>query len=240
MSDTGTSIFDPVLCEIQYLWFTNKGDSIIDPFCGGCVRGIIATELGRHYTGVDLRREQIDANVQLADICTVEKPTWICGDSINITEIAHGEYDFLFTCPPYGNLEVYSDKPEDLSCMDDNDFDEAYSEILRKTASMLKEDRFATIVVGNYRDKNGYLRDLCGITIRAMQEAGLHYYNDMIFVTPCGSLPIRSGKQFNASRKVGKTHQYILNFIKGNPRKAAERLDEIEIPDLDEYQTEEE
>ena len=35
LSSTGTSIFDPVLCELMYLWFTNPGDMIIDPFSGG-------------------------------------------------------------------------------------------------------------------------------------------------------------------------------------------------------------
>jgi len=235
LSSTGTSIFDPVLCETQYLWFTKKGDKIIDPFSGGSVRGIVAVETGRSYVGVDLRQEQIDANIANASICTNEKPTWICGDSQNIDVLANGKYDFMFTCPPYGNLEKYSDDPNDLSNMDDSDFDEIYREILHKTVGMLNNDRFASIVVGNYRNKEGILRDLVGLTVRAMEEAGAHYYNDFIYVTPCGSLPIRIGKQFRSSRKAGKTHQYCLNFIKGDSKKATERLGEVEIPDLDEY-----
>jgi hypothetical protein len=59
----GTSIFDPVLCEIGYTWFTpHEGSKIIDPFAGGSVRGIVAERLGHEYTGIDLREEQIDAN----------------------------------------------------------------------------------------------------------------------------------------------------------------------------------
>lgn len=232
MSDTGTSIFDPVLCETQYLWFTNPGDSIIDPFAGGSVRGIVAAELGRLYVGVDLRQEQIDANIANAEICTVYKPHWICGDSVNIIDLAPGKYDFLFTCPPYGDLEVYSDDPRDISNMSDDDFDEAYGKILRDAVSMLEQDRFACVVVGNYRDKRGYLRDLAGLTVRAMESAGARYYNDFIFVTPCGSLPIRAGKPFQATRKMGRTHQYCLCFIKGDPAKAAKRLGDVEIPDL--------
>jgi DNA modification methylase len=101
---TGTSVFDPALCEVMYLWFSKAGDSIIDPFAGGSVRGIVAVEVGRHYTGVDLRKEQIEANEANAEICTGEKPHWINGDSINIDTLAAGKYDFMFTCPPYGNL----------------------------------------------------------------------------------------------------------------------------------------
>jgi hypothetical protein len=43
------------------------------------------------------------------------KPTWVNGDSSNIDILAPGEYDMVFSCPPYGDLEVYSDDPEDLS-----------------------------------------------------------------------------------------------------------------------------
>lgn len=235
LSDTGTSIFDPVLCETQYLWFTKAGDKIIDPFAGGSVRGIVAVQLGREYTGVDLRQEQIDANVANAEICTGAKPVWKCGDSMNIQTIADGEYDFLFTCPPYGNLEKYSDDPHDISNMDDGEFDATYVEILQRTCAMLKEDRFACIVVGNYRDKGGFLRDLVGLTVRAMEQAGCKYYNDFVFVTPNGSLPLRAGKSFQTTRKMGRTHQYCLCFVKGNPKRATERLGEVELPDMEQF-----
>lgn len=240
MSDTGTSIFDPVLCETQYLWFTKPGDHIIDPFAGGSVRGIVAVELGRKYTGVDLRPEQVEANRINAECCKGEHPTWICGDSVNIESLAPGQYDFLFTCPPYGNLEVYSDSPEDISNMDDADFDAAYMTILHNALAMLKEDRFACVVVGNYRDKKGFLRDLVGLTVRAMENAGARYYNDFILVTPIGSLPIRAGKAFQATRKMGRTHQYCLCFIKGDPKKAAERLGDVEMPEMEQFCTDDE
>ena len=240
LSDTGTSIFDPVLCETQYLWFTKPGDHIIDPFAGGSVRGIVAVELGRKYTGVDLRPEQVEANRINAECCKGEHPTWICGDSVNIESLAPGQYDFLFTCPPYGNLEVYSDSPEDISNMNDADFDAAYMTILHNALAMLKEDRFACVVVGNYRDKKGFLRDLVGLTVRAMENAGARYYNDFILVTPIGSLPIRAGKAFQATRKMGRTHQYCLCFVKGDPKKASERLGDVEMPEMEQFCTDDE
>lgn len=235
MSDTGTSIFDPVLTETVLLWFSAEGDKIIDPFAGGSVRGIVSSVLGRKYTGVDLREEQIDANnEQGKTICKENQPVWICGDSMNIKTLAPDEYDFIITCPPYGNLEVYSDSPGDISNMGDAEFDKTYTAILQNTVEMLKEDRFAVVVVGNYRDKKGYLRDLCGLTVRAMESAGARFYNDFIVVTPIGSLPIRAGKAFKASRKMGRTHQYCLCFVKGDPKKATGRLPEIEIPEIQE------
>lgn len=237
MAQTGTSVFDPALCEVNYLWFTKAGDHIIDPFAGGSVRGIVAVEMGRKYTGVDLRGEQINANrLNAEECCTGEKPAWICGDSKDICSLASGEYDFIFTCPPYGDLEVYSDDPKDISNMSEDEFDDAYCEIIGDVVSMLKDDRFACVVVGNYRDKKGFLRDLVGLTVRAMENAGARYYNDFVFVTPAGSLPIRAGKSFLATRKMGRTHQYCLCFVKGDPKKATERIGDVEIPDMAEFE----
>lgn len=124
--------------------------------------------------------------------------------------------------------------------MNDEEFDRIYADILNKSVSMLKENRFACVVVGNYRDKKGFLRDLVGLTVKAMQSAGARYYNDFIVVTPCGSLPIRTGKAFQSTRKMGRTHQYCLVFVKGNPKKATERLGDVEIPDMKEFIEEEE
>lgn len=237
LASKDTSIFDPALCELMYAWFSASGDEVLDPFAGGSVRGIVAEEMGRSYTGVDLRQEQVDANIENAKIFKGE-PVWICGNSAHIDEIAPGVYDFILTCPPYGDLEKYSDNPDDLSNMPPDDFDAAYYEIIQKTMAMLNDDRFAVLVVGNYRDGGGFLRDLVGLTVRACEDAGLRYYNDFIFVTPVGSLPIRVGKSFTTTRKMGRTHQYALCFVKGDPKKAAARLGEVEIPDLAEYMEE--
>ena len=55
-----TSIFDPALCEVLYKWFCPDKGKILDPFAGGSVRGIVANFLGYEYTGIDIRKEQID------------------------------------------------------------------------------------------------------------------------------------------------------------------------------------
>ena len=47
MAYSATSIFDPVLCELAYRWFCPQGGTIIDPFAGGSVRGVVAAALWR-------------------------------------------------------------------------------------------------------------------------------------------------------------------------------------------------
>ena len=216
---TGTSIFDPVLCEIAYRWFCPQNAYILDPFAGGSVRGVVAARLGHQYIGVDLRAEQIEANEAQADkICDTVRPAWITGDSLNIATLAKGEYDFVFSCPPYADLEVYSDNPADLSTMDYIGFIDVYRRIISKCVAMLKPNRFACFVVGDIRDKKGFYRNFVSDTITAFQDAGAVLYNEGILVTVCGSLPIRAGKVFQSSRKLGKTHQNVLVFYKGDPK----------------------
>lgn len=228
---TGTSIFDPVLCELAYSWFCPPGGTVLDPFAGGSVRGVVASRLGRRYVGVELRAEQVDANrVQAARICQAPAPEWIVGDSLNLAELAPDvEADFVFSCPPYADLEVYSDNPQDLSTMDYPDFLAAYRAIIAAAAAKLKNDRFACFVVGEVRDKRGNYLGFVPDTIRAFQDAGLHYYNEAVLITQAGSLPIRAGRYFGASRKIGKTHQNILVFLKGDAKRATAAVGPVEF-----------
>lgn len=125
---SGTSIFDPVLCELAYRWFSPVGGLILDPFAGGSVRGIVAAKLEREYVGIDLRPEQVAANrEQAARVCANGvTPTWHCGDSLMTIPALDIAADFVFSCPPYGDLERYSDDPSDLSTMSLCDFIGAY------------------------------------------------------------------------------------------------------------------
>ena len=105
---TGTSIFDPVLCELAYRWFCPPGGLVLDPFAGGSVRGIVAAKCGRRYIGVDLSERQVAANREQAwAICDGgEMPVWAIGDAANLASGLDCEADFVFSCPPYGDLEV--------------------------------------------------------------------------------------------------------------------------------------
>lgn len=223
----GVSIFCPVLCELAYRWWTGEGAQIIDPFAGGSVRGVVASHLGRKYWGCDLRPEQIEANRAQGDALCVGKPppVWICGDSLREVENAP-EADFVFSCPPYGDLEQYSDRPEDLSAMAWTDFLKAYREIINLACVRLRNNRFACFVVGDFRDGRGNYRNFVSETISAFLDAGLNLYNEAILITSVGSAAMRVTRQFEAGRKLCKTHQNVLVFVKGDGRMAADNCKE--------------
>jgi DNA modification methylase len=229
----GTSVFDPVLCEIAYTWFTAPAARILDPFAGGSVRGVVATYLGRHYTGVDLRTEQVEANRQQAAMITPDNsPEWITGNSLS--DIPDQEYDFIFSCPPYYDLEIYSEDAADLSNYDTYEqFVADYRQIITQAVGRLRPDRFACFVVGDIRDKRGNYRNFVSDTITAFIDAGCQLYNEAILITAVGSLPIRVSGQFTGGRKLGKTHQNVLVFVKGDWRKAAKWCGPVEVGDLE-------
>jgi DNA modification methylase len=214
----------------MYKWFCPVHGKILDTFAGGSVRGVVANYLGYRYTGIDLSKNQIKSNREQAKtILKKNQPKWIVGDGMNCRSLAKGKYDFIFSCPPYGDLEVYSDDEKDLSTMSYQYFIKSYAKIIKRSVRMLKQDRFACYVVANIRDKKtGFYNPLVSDTIEAFQNAGALYYNEAILVTAIGSLPIRIGKQFKAGRKIGKTHQNILIFYKGDPKKIKENFTEIE------------
>lgn len=161
------------------------------------------------------------------------EPIWHVGDSNKVLadEAIGDDFDFVFSCPPYGDLEVYSDDPDDISTLDMAGFDAIYAEIIAKAVARLADNRFACFVVGDYRDKRGIYANFVSKTIAAFEAAGAPLYNEAILITSVGSLPIRTAKQFRSTRKLGKTHQNVLVFVKGDPRKAVEALGPVDVSD---------
>lgn len=218
--ERSTSVFCPVLTELMYNWYNVKQGTILDPFAGGSVRGIVANYLGYQYTGIDIRQEQIDSNreqaLEILDI--TNQPEWYVGDSNKVLNNFNNQFDFIFTCPPYFDLEVYSSDENDLSNMSFNQFCINYKEILLKSISLLKYNRFCCIVIGDVRDKDrtkNWYRDLIGYTKKiVLNIKDIHLYNDLILLDNIGTSAMRVEQAF-LKRKNVKIHQNILVFYKG-------------------------
>ena len=214
-----TSVCDPVLCEIVYRWFAPRRARILDPFAGGSTRGIVAAHLGHCYTGVELRHEQVRANYKQAKNAGVSSK-WVCGDSAELSSHVSGAFDLIFTSPPYHDLELYSRSRKDGSAVRSYEkFITWYANVFRQAAARLKPNRFVVVKVGEIRDENGFYRNFVGDTVSCFLNMGLKYYNEAILITPVGSLPMRGGVQFVEYRKLGKAHQNVLCFYKGDSAK---------------------
>lgn len=217
ITHNGISIFDPALAELIYTWFCVENGLILDPFAGGSVRGIVANYLGYKYTGIDIRKEQVESNREqaLSILPLNNQPQWYIGDSNKVLDTNfQQQFDLVFSCPPYAYLEVYSDLEDDISNMSYDDFLKVYRSIIKKAAAHLKEGGFAVFVVGEIRDRKGNYIGFVPDTILAMQEAGLKYYNECIYLQGLAGACLVAGKQMSDSKKVRKIHQNVLVFRK--------------------------
>jgi hypothetical protein len=232
-NDAGVSLLDPVLAELAVKWFApTSGGAAFDCFAGDSVFGWVASALGMRFTGIELREEQARLNNERVANIPGTTSRYICDDGQNVAKHLDAKsQDFLFSCPPYFDLEVYSDLPNDASNQKSY---EGFLEILRnaftQACGCLRENRFAVIVVGDVRGKNGAYLDFPGDIVRIFEGAGLHLYNQLILVEPASSIALRVRK-YMESRKIGKVHQNVFVFYKGDPRKVKNHFEPIEIPE---------
>lgn len=223
------SIFDPVLAEIFILWHTRPGDTVLDPFAGGPVRGLVAAHLGRHYIGIDISPSQVAANQARRDAWAARgllagSVTWHVGAAQRLLpEFDPETVDYVLTCPPYHDLERYTDDPADLSVMAWEEYVQAVHAITAETARILRPDRWATWVTGDLRDKRGHLRRLPAMVDAAHEQAGMPLVNDQIVVTPLGG---KFGVLWRSwgGRSATRVHQHAHTYIRGDRRRAAARL----------------
>lgn len=233
----GTSNFDPVLAETMYRWFCVAGGTVLDPFAGEQTKGVVAGELGLKYHGVEIRNEQVLLDRER--VTQYDGIEYFCGDSNNIGRILNGrEYDMLFTSPPYYDLEVYS--KEDLSALGTyEEFIDQCKNIYQQCFNLLKEDTFAVIKVGEIRNqKTGEYRSFVADTINTFREIGFKYYNEIILLNAVGTLRLRVNRSMK-SRKIGKMHQNVLVFYKGDLSNIVNKYPVIEFPDIDDEDGEE-
>lgn len=215
-----TSRFDPTLTEVIYSWFIpDNCKNVCDPFSGGNTRGIIAELLGYKYTGFEVRKEQFDIDIEHSKQCKVS-PNFIHDTSLNILKHINKEsQDLIFTCPPYYNLEKYSNQENDISnCGTYDEFLNIYKQILKNCYDVLQYDRFFILVVSEVRNKDKFYYGFVPDTINILKSLGLKFYNDAILINSYGTAHIRIAGNFK-TRKLVRVHQNVLIFYKGNVNK---------------------
>lgn len=228
------SILDPVLSEIVNLWFTPDLENIktFDCFAGDTVFGFVSAYLGNHFTGIELRQEQADFNNSKVCGMTAE---YICDDGRNIDKYLQKEsQDLFFSCPPYFDLEIYSDLPNDASNQNSyEDFLSILDEAFSKAIECLKQNRFAVVVVGDVRNKkNGGYYNFPNDIINIFRKNGLLLYNNIKLLTPIGSAPYKAAPMMK-NRKTVHVYQDVLIFYKGDTAKIKEIFREIDISELE-------
>jgi hypothetical protein len=212
----GTSIFDPVLAEVILTWFGLPKCKVFDCFAGGIEFGYVSSYLGNSFTGIELRKEQAEFNS--SRIASFAQSKYICDDGQNVNKhIQPNTQDLFFSCPPYYDLEKYSDLNNDASNQASYaDFMQILDNAFTNAIKCLKDNRFAVVVVGDIRDEHQAYRGFVDDVKHIFNTQGMITYNEIIKLDSVGTAAFRASKSMKA-RKVVKTHQNVLAFYKGDP-----------------------
>lgn len=235
----GVSLFDPVLAEVMVRWFCPEGGSVFDPFAGDTLKGLVFSTLGHKFTGIELRQEQVDENNEAIQAAKAKLGqeldiTYFCDDGQNVANhVEANSQDLLFSCPPYYDLEVYSDLPNDASNQGSyEDFLKILENAFTSASKCLKDDRFAVVVVGDVRDKNGFYYDFPGDVKRIFKKIGMPLYNEAILVDTLSSKRFTANRSMS-NRKMMKTHQNVLVFYKGDPKNIKQNFAPVDFSDAE-------
>ena len=216
-NDKNISLFDPVISQLCYEWFCIKDGHVIDCCAGDTMKGNVIAHLGGKWTGIELRKQQVIHNNNKA----FNGAKWICDTGENITKhIDYNSADMILSCPPYFNLEVYSELENDISNAKSYDiFINSLRKMYIESIKCLKENSFACIVIQNIRkvksqlyiDYYPFKEDV----IKIFTENGMFFYNDIVILKANGTAQMRAIPYMN-QKKIVPIHEYLLVFYKGN------------------------
>jgi DNA modification methylase len=136
---------------------------------------------------------------------------FILGDGCELDKGA-GLFDMALTCPPYWNLEQYSDLKEDLSNLKTyNEFDDSMHQCAFSHRRHMKPGAFVCIVVGPFRDKKGELIDFPAHTVGNFRDAGFIYHQQIVLSKNFASAAKRSTNAWKGHKLV-PAHEFLLIF----------------------------
>lgn len=190
---------------------------IVPPLSIDTSFGFVAGYLGHEFVGTELRQSQADFNQRRCDEFNL--PTkYICDDGRNIDKhLAPESMDFFFSCPPYYDMEVYSDDANDASNQETyEDFYAIIDEAFSRAAKCLKKNRFAAVVCQDVRGKNGAYYGFPEDIVATFERNGCHLYNRLCLIRTVGSAAMFARTSMNTTRKARAVHEEVLVFFSGD------------------------
>jgi hypothetical protein len=207
------SVFPAPLVEWILLRYGGPpGGRVLDAFAGGPPRAVVSAIMGFEYHGFEIRQEQIDENMVVVKDLKLKGVNYHCADG-RFLEIPNSVFDFALTCPPYYNLEQYSDDPMDISNAGSyNEFNAAMWFCACSHMPLMKPGAFVCIVVGNFREKrSGELIDFRAHTVNNFRDAGFYFHQEVILSKNFASAAKRSTNSWKGLKLV-PIHEFLLVF----------------------------
>jgi len=197
------SPFPEEVARLCYELYLRDRKTIFDPFAGWGERGFYAKQYSKEYIGFDINQDAIDyAKTTFA----VEN---ILADSASDDIPKH---DGVITCPPYWNLEKYSDDGLD-SAPTWASFLYEYWHLFGRVYARAGIGAIFCIQVGDWRSEGVYY-DLAHKTRVLFEEMGAETIDDVIISRKNISKIKIMLPQAKRLDYTVKTHEYLLVFKK--------------------------
>lgn len=210
---TGTySVFPIPLMEYILTRYAGPSGKLLDAFAGGPPRGVASSIMGLEYHGVDVRQGQIDENLRVINGLGLPNIHYHLNDARTL-DFGVTDFDIAVTCPPYYDVEVYSEQDDDVSTFPTYAaFNAAMWMSAMAHRPLMKPGAFVCIVVGNFRDKKtGEMIDFRADTVQNFKEAGFLFWDEVILSRNFGSAAKRA-KNAWAGMKLVRRHEFLLVF----------------------------
>lgn len=105
------SLFNPCIAKYLIKKYLNEYSTIFDPFSGYSGRMLGCCSLDKKYIGQDINETTISESLKIKEFLKLNSNI-SCKDIFN----SYGEYECLFTCPPYSDKENWNQEIKNLSC----------------------------------------------------------------------------------------------------------------------------
>lgn len=105
------SVFNPMLAKYLIKTYLNEFSEVFDPFSGFSGRMLGCCALGKKYVGQDINTKHVTESNRIIDYLKLNAT--VKEQDIFIDQ---GNYECLFTCPPYGLKEIWNEHETNYTC----------------------------------------------------------------------------------------------------------------------------
>ena len=105
------SVFNPMLAKYLIKTYLNEFSEVFDPFSGFSGRMLGCCALGKKYVGQDINTKHVIESNRIIDYLKLNAT--VKEQDIFIDQ---GNYECLFTCPPYGLKEIWNEHETNYTC----------------------------------------------------------------------------------------------------------------------------
>ena len=140
------SLFNPNIAKYLIKKYLNNYQIVFDPFSGYSGRMLGCCSLNKKYIGQDVNEITINESMEIKNFLHLDSEL-SCKDIFE----SSGEYDCLFTCPPYGDKENWNQVIKNISC------DQWIDECLKR----FKCKNYLFVVDNTEKYKNNVVEEIC-------------------------------------------------------------------------------